>query len=138
MCGAGELAKAAEVISSIQEIAHTPGTVATLVALNEAAGDSNAAKVVLKRALEHHKQVDYTSEQSMKIREGDCSYKIQKKDYREAADAYLELLEGESAGALDRELRLRSMASLVVALYVSRLWVFMSLYRSASLRHCVR
>lgn len=102
----------------MEEIAFTPGTVATLVALYEAAGDSTAALGVLKRALDHHKQLDYTSEQAMKIREGDCSFKIQKKQYREAADAYLELLEGENAGALDRELRLRSMASLVVALYV--------------------
>lgn len=112
----GEPAKAAECINSIEEIAHTPGTVATLVALYEAAGDSAAAQSVLNRALEHHKQKDFSSEQAMKIREGDCSFKIQKKQYREAADAYLELLEGESAGALDRELRLRSMASLVVAL----------------------
>lgn len=116
----GEFAEAAKCINSVEELAHTPGTVATLVALYEAAGDFTAAQGVLKRALEHHKQKDYSSEQAMKIREGDCSFKIQKKQYREAADAYLELLEGESAGALDRELRLRSMASLVVALYVRR------------------
>ncbi|KUF90282.1 hypothetical protein AM588_10002750 [Phytophthora nicotianae] len=67
-------------------------------------------------AIEQLQAGDYTSEQAMKIREGDCWYKIQKKQYREAADAYLELLEGETAGALDRDLRLRSMASLVVAL----------------------
>jgi len=127
----GNFAEAAKCINSVEELAHTPGTVATLVALYEAAGDSPAAQSVLKRALEHHKQKDYSSEQAMKIREGDCSFKIQKKQYREAADAYLELLEGESAGALDRELRLRSMASLVVALYVCRARIILGFYGDA-------
>ncbi|ETL47994.1 hypothetical protein L916_02336 [Phytophthora nicotianae] len=112
----GQVLKAAECIRSIEQLAHSPGTVATLVALYEQAGDSASAQAVLESALAHHKAGDYTSEQAMKIREGDCWYKIQKKQYREAADAYLELLEGETAGALDRDLRLRSMASLVVAL----------------------
>ncbi|KAL3658856.1 hypothetical protein V7S43_016221 [Phytophthora oleae] len=112
----GQILKAAECIRSIEELAHSPGTVATLVALYEQAGDSASAQAVLESALAHHKAGDYMSEQAMKIREGDCWYKIQKKHYREAADAYLELLEGEAAGALDRDLRLRSMASLVVAL----------------------
>ncbi|KAG6602870.1 Signal recognition particle [Phytophthora cinnamomi] len=112
----GQVLKAAECIRSIEQLAHSPGTVATLVALYEQAGDSASAQAVLESALVHHRASDYTSEQAMKIREGDCWYKIQKKQYREAADAYLELLEGETAGALDRDLRLRSMASLVVAL----------------------
>ncbi|OWZ06160.1 Signal recognition particle [Phytophthora megakarya] len=112
----GLVVKAAECIRSIEQLAHSPGTVATLVALYEQAGDSGTAEIVLETALAHHKAGDYTSEQAMKIREGDCWYKIQKKQYREAANAYLELLEGETAGALDRDLRLRSMASLVVAL----------------------
>ncbi|EGZ10208.1 hypothetical protein PHYSODRAFT_318537 [Phytophthora sojae] len=112
----GHVLKAAECIRSIEELAHSPGTVATLVALYEQAGDSASAQAVLERALIHHRAGNYTSEQAMKIREGDCWYKIQKKQYREAADAYLELLEGETAGAMDRDLRLRSMASLVVAL----------------------
>ncbi|GMF31854.1 unnamed protein product [Phytophthora lilii] len=112
----GQVLKAAECICSIEQLAHSPGTVATLVALYEQAGDSASAQTVLKSALAHHKATNYTSEQAMKIREGDCWYKIQKKQYREAADAYLELLEGETAGALDRDIRLRSMASLVVAL----------------------
>ncbi|KAF4322524.1 hypothetical protein BBO99_00002945 [Phytophthora kernoviae] len=112
----GHVLKAAECIRSIEQLAHTPGTVATLVALYEEAGDPASAQIVLKSTLEHYRASDYTSEQAMKVREGDCWYKIQKKQYREAADAYLELLEGETAGALDRDLRLRSMASLVVAL----------------------
>ncbi|POM66078.1 Signal recognition particle [Phytophthora palmivora] len=112
----GQVLKAAECIRSIEQLAHSPGTVATLIALYEQAGDSISAQAVLKSALVHHKTGNYSSEQAMKIREGDCWYKIQKKQYREAADAYLELLEGETAGALDRDLRLRSMASLVVAL----------------------
>ncbi|KAG3107757.1 hypothetical protein PI124_g16107 [Phytophthora idaei] len=112
----GQVLKAAECIRSIEQLAHSPGTVATLVALYEQADDSASAQAVLESALTHHKAGDYTSEQAMKIREGDCWYKIQKKQYREAADAYLELLEGQTAGALDRDLRLRSMASLVVAL----------------------
>ncbi|RLN96246.1 hypothetical protein BBJ28_00005119 [Nothophytophthora sp. Chile5] len=112
----GQVLKAAECIRSIEQLAHSPGTVATLVALYEQAGDSAAAQAVLESALAHHRAGDYASEQAMKIREGDCWYKIQKKQYREAADAYLELLEGETAGVLDRDLRLRSMASLVVAL----------------------
>ncbi|RLN54500.1 hypothetical protein BBJ28_00013540 [Nothophytophthora sp. Chile5] len=112
----GQVLKAAECIRSIEQLAHSPGTVATLVALYEGAGDSAAAQTVLESALAHHRAGDYASEQAMKIREGDCWYKIQKKQYREAADAYLELLEGETAGVLDRDLRLRSMASLVVAL----------------------
>ncbi|KAH7459792.1 hypothetical protein KRP22_012826 [Phytophthora ramorum] len=112
----GQVLKAAESIRSIEELAHSSGTVATLVALYEQAGDSVSAQAVLESALAHHRAGDYTSEQAMKLREGDCWYKIQKKQYRAAADAYLELLEGEAAGALDRDLRLRSMASLVVAL----------------------
>ncbi|KAG2765795.1 hypothetical protein JG687_00009934 [Phytophthora cactorum] len=112
----GQVLKAAECIRSIEQLAHSPGTVATLVALYEQADDSASAQAVLESALTHHKAGDYTSEQATKIREGDCWYKIQKKQYREAADAYLELLEGQTAGALDRDLRLRSMASLVVAL----------------------
>ncbi|KAE9361879.1 hypothetical protein PF008_g645 [Phytophthora fragariae] len=112
----GQVLKAAECIRSIEQLAHSPGTVATLVALYEQAGDWASAQAVLESALAHYRASDYTSEQAMKIREGDCWYKIQKKQYREAADAYLELLEGETAGALDRDLRLSSMASLVVAL----------------------
>lgn len=112
----GHVLKAAECIRSIKQLAHFPGTVATLVALYEQAGDSASAQSVLESALAYHKARDYNSEYAMKIREGDCWYKIQKKHYREAADAYMELLEGESAGAMDRDLRLRSMASLVVAL----------------------
>ncbi|KAF1794191.1 putative TPR-like repeat [Phytophthora cactorum] len=100
----GQVLKAAECIRSIEQLAHSP------------ADDSASAQAVLESALTHHKAGDYTSEQATKIREGDCWYKIQKKQYREAADAYLELLEGQTAGALDRDLRLRSMASLVVAL----------------------
>ncbi|KAG7393147.1 Signal recognition particle core component [Phytophthora pseudosyringae] len=112
----GQVLKAAESIRSIEELAHSPGTVATLIALYEQAGDSASAQAVLESAIAHHKISDYSSEYATKIREGDCWYKIQKKQYREAADAYLGLLEGETAGALDRDLRLRSMASLVVAL----------------------
>ncbi|GLE04988.1 hypothetical protein PINS_up013972 [Pythium insidiosum] len=109
-------ARAAECLESIAEIQHTPGTVATLVALYDAAGNSASAQRVLQRALDHHRAVDFRSPSAMKIREGDCSYKIQKKQYQAAADAYLELLEGESAGAMDPDLRLHSLASLVVAL----------------------
>ncbi|KAF1791590.1 Signal recognition particle, SRP72 subunit [Phytophthora cactorum] len=98
----GQVLKAAECIRSIEQLAHSP------------ADDSASAQAVLESALTHHKAGDYTSEQAMKIREGTAG--IQKKQYREAADAYLELLEGQTAGALDRDLRLRSMASLVVAL----------------------
>ncbi|KAJ0396629.1 hypothetical protein P43SY_008881 [Pythium insidiosum] len=108
--------RAAACLESITEIQHTPGTVATLVALYDAAGDLVSAQRVLQRALEHHRAVDFCSPNAMKVREGDCSFKIQKKQYQAAADAYLELLEGESAGAMDPELRLRSLASLVVAL----------------------
>ncbi|CAI5707877.1 unnamed protein product [Peronospora effusa] len=112
----GKVLKAADCIRSIEQLAHTPGTVATLVALYEQAGDSASAQAVLGSAVAHHKAIDYTSEQAMAIREGDCWYKIQKKQFRNAADAYLELLEGETAGAMECDLRLRSMASLVVAL----------------------
>jgi hypothetical protein len=114
----GQAAKAAAVIDSIESLAHTPGTVATLMGLYEAAGDAAAAQRVLQAAVAHHKQLDFTSPTAMKIREGECAYRIQKKQYAEAAQAYVELLEGEHAGALDPELRLQSLASLVVALYV--------------------
>lgn len=112
----GKLLEAAECIRSIEQLAHSPGAVATLVALYEQVGDSASAQGVLESALAHYKACDFTSERAMTIREGDCWYKIQKKQYREAADAYIELLEGETAGAMDRDLRLRSMALLVVAL----------------------
>ncbi|CEG45084.1 signal recognition [Plasmopara halstedii] len=112
----GHVLKAAECIRSIDQLAHTPGTVATLVAMYEQVGDSASAQAVLESALAYHKTLDYKSEYAMKIREGDCWYKIQKKQYREATDAYMELLEGVTAGAMDRDLRLRSIASLVVAL----------------------
>ncbi|CAH0517554.1 unnamed protein product [Peronospora belbahrii] len=112
----GKVLKAADCIRSIGELAHSPGTVATLVALYEQANDSASAQAVLESALAHHKASDYKSEQAITIREGDCWYKVQKKQYRKAADAYLELLEGETAGAMDCDLRLHSMASLVVAL----------------------
>uniref|UniRef100_M4BRV4 Signal recognition particle subunit SRP72 n=1 Tax=Hyaloperonospora arabidopsidis (strain Emoy2) TaxID=559515 RepID=M4BRV4_HYAAE len=112
----GKLLEAAECIRSVEQLAHSPGVVATLVALYEQAGDSASAQGVLESALAHYKASDFTSERAMTIREGDCWYKIQKKQYRKAADAYIELLEGETAGAMDRDLRLRSMASLVVAL----------------------
>ena len=112
----GKLLEAAECIRSVEQLAHSPGVVATLVPLYEQAGDSASAQGVLESALAHYKASDFTSERAMTIREGDCWYKIQKKQYRKAADAYIELLEGETAGAMDRDLRLRSMASLVVAL----------------------
>uniref|UniRef100_K3X5P8 Signal recognition particle subunit SRP72 n=1 Tax=Globisporangium ultimum (strain ATCC 200006 / CBS 805.95 / DAOM BR144) TaxID=431595 RepID=K3X5P8_GLOUD len=112
----GQPAKAAKCINSIEEIAHTPGTVATVVSLYEAAGDAAAAQATLDRAIAFHKARDYSSSHAMKIREGDCSHKIQKKQYQAATEAYLDLLEGENAAALDPELRLRSLASLVVAL----------------------
>ncbi|TDH72169.1 hypothetical protein CCR75_000994 [Bremia lactucae] len=112
----GHVLKAAECIRSIEQLAHSPGTVATLVALYEQGGDSASAQAVLQESLAYHKARDYTSEHAVKIREGDCWYKIQKQQYREAAAAYLELLEGETAGALDRDLRFRLMASLVIAL----------------------
>ncbi|KAI9916542.1 hypothetical protein PsorP6_017218 [Peronosclerospora sorghi] len=112
----GEVLKAAECLRSIPELAHSPGTVATLVALYEQAGDSASAHAVLQNALAHHRARDYTSPQAMTIREGDCWFKIQKKQYQEAAELYLELLEGESASAVDRDLRLRLLASLVFAL----------------------
>ncbi|TMW62400.1 hypothetical protein Poli38472_009893 [Pythium oligandrum] len=115
----GQVKQAAKCVASISSIAHTPGTVATLVALFEAAGDASSALQVLQDALEHHKQLDFTSREAMKIREGDCAFKVQKKQYKAAAEAYLELMEGENAGALDPELRLQSLASLVVALSFS-------------------
>jgi hypothetical protein len=87
-----------------------------LVALYEAAKDSIAAQKVLQNALTHYKKHDFTSTDAIKVREGDCAYKIQKKNYQEAAKAYLDLLEGENAGALDPDLRIRSLASLVIAL----------------------
>lgn len=110
------MTKAAECIRSIEELAHTPATVATLVTLYEAAGDDEAAQGVLDRALAHHQQLDFASDAAMKIREGDCAFKIHKKQYQNAADAYLDLIEGESAAPLDPDLRLRSLASLVIAL----------------------
>lgn len=123
----GQTAKAAKCINSIEELAYTPGTVATVVSLYEAAGDSAAAQATLDRAIAHHKALDYASDHAMKIREGDCAHKIQKKQYQAAAEAYLDLLEGENAAALDPELRLRSLASLVVALYVHCLFADVAL-----------
>lgn len=117
----GQLGKAAKCLASIDEIAHTPGTVATLVSLYEAVGDAASAQAALDRALAFHKARDFASDHAMKLREGDCAHKIQKRQYAAAAEAYLDLLEGENAAALAPELRLRSLASLVVALYVLEL-----------------
>ncbi|DBA00297.1 TPA: hypothetical protein N0F65_001492 [Lagenidium giganteum] len=112
----GRSAEAAAAIRSIKQIAYTPGTVATLVALYEAAGDSAAAQDVLREAVEYHKQHDFSSSHAMKIREGVCAHQVEKKEYESAAAAYMELLEGEHAVVMEPDLRLRSLASLAIAL----------------------
>ncbi|TYZ59552.1 hypothetical protein PybrP1_009585 [[Pythium] brassicae (nom. inval.)] len=112
----GQAAQAAACLASIAELAHTPGTVATLVSLYEAAGDAAGAQAALDRALAFHKARDFASDHALKIRAGDCAHKIRRQEHAAAAAAYLDLLEGENAAALAPELRLRSLASLVVAL----------------------
>jgi len=64
----GYPAKAAECIRSIKSIAHSAGTVATLVALYDEAQDATSSQEVLAEALSFHSSSNPSSEEALRIR----------------------------------------------------------------------
>ncbi|OQS00713.1 signal recognition particle [Achlya hypogyna] len=104
---------AADAIRSIADIAHSAGTVATLVALYDQSGDVDAGLAVLQDALAHHAARDGTSGEALAIQEGDGAYQLAQGNYAAAAGRFETLL---STGTLAPEMRLRCLAKLVVSL----------------------
>ncbi|CAK4946720.1 unnamed protein product [Aphanomyces euteiches] len=103
----GHPSKAADAIRQISAIQHTPGTVATLVALYNAAQDTKSAEQVTSAALQH-------ASSSAVLLEGDGVAKLSKGQYADAAAAFTRLLDGGSD--LEPESRVRCLAYLVIAL----------------------
>ncbi|CCI50343.1 unnamed protein product [Albugo candida] len=111
----GNLEEAGQCIMSIDSIQHTPGTVATLVSIFEAANKPELAEKVLTSALQHQDKIG-GSDFAVKMREGMCMYKLKMKKYEDAADAFKKLLENEDGYPIDAASRLRFLASFVICL----------------------
>ncbi|OQS03201.1 signal recognition particle [Thraustotheca clavata] len=108
-----EPGKAADTLRSIESLAHSAGTVATLVALYDQAQNPAATQQVLSQALAFHAAQDSTSGEALAIQEGDGAYQLAQGNYAAAASRFESLLSSES---LTPEMRLRCMAKLVVAI----------------------
>nr|CCA23060.1 signal recognition particle putative [Albugo laibachii Nc14] len=111
----GKLEEAAQCIMSIDSIQHTPGTVATLVCILEAAHKADLVEQLLTSALQHQDQTRCL-DSALKIREGMCIYKLKKKKYEDAALAFKKLLDNEGGHPIDASSRLRFLASFVICL----------------------
>ncbi|KDO26884.1 hypothetical protein SPRG_20423 [Saprolegnia parasitica CBS 223.65] len=107
-----EFGAAADTLRSITEVAHSAGTVATLVALYDRASNAGASQSVLQDALAFHAARDATSVEARAIEEGDGEYQLAQGNHAAAAARFESLL---STGALTPEMRLRCLAKLVKA-----------------------
>ncbi|ETV93816.1 hypothetical protein, variant [Aphanomyces invadans] len=104
-CRLGHPGKAADALRLIPEIQHTPGTVATLVALYDAALDAKSSAAIVDAAVNHSS--------SAVLLEGDGIAKLRQGQYAEAAAAFARLLD---LSDVEPERRVRCLAYCVVAL----------------------